>query len=366
MTRIDTCTKVFKFKLKSPLPAKATVLKSTKNKIQLYKLFVENLTNPLTAPSTLNHKLVVCGENPTPIEINNNIANPRVEMTTSHEEADVIVVQQAMKAILYGEYNEAKVLSDDSDVFALLIFWYNRTGITAPVYMESPKHSTKTCVDIKQSALGCVDIVGNILQVHAITGCDTVNSFYGIGKPTALAAARTGEYLLTELGSLNASINDVITEGTKFISACYGHPSTDMTDCRKTVWHKKTSNDTVVKAPELQSLPPTSDSFQYHMLRAHAQAIVWMSTMDAHPPYFDPLHFGWEVDSSRTFLLPKISTQGVQMAPEYSLKLIKCGCKANEPCKTGRCSCHHAALGCTVFCACYGKNCHNPHTPTMI
>ena len=104
----------------------------------------------------------------------------------------------------------------------------------------------------------------------------------------------------------------------------------------------------------------------FYMLRAHAQAIVWMSAMDSHPPQLDPVDFGWEADPSRTFLLPKISKDGVPMAPEFILKLIKCGCKANEPCKTGRCSCHHAALGCTVFCACHGKTCSNPHTPTVI
>ena len=59
MTRVDTCTKVFKFQLKSPLPAKSVVLKSTQNKIQLYRYFVENLTNPNTTPNTAEQKLIV-------------------------------------------------------------------------------------------------------------------------------------------------------------------------------------------------------------------------------------------------------------------------------------------------------------------
>ena len=232
ITRLDKATKVFKFNLNSPLPAKATVLKSTQNKIQLYKLFVENMTNLSTAPSTTSmNKLVVTGEQPEPIEVYRDIVYSRSDMMTTHEEADVIVVQQAMKAVSNG-YQEVKVLSDDTDVFALLVHWYDKHEFDAPMYMESPKKNTKTCVDIRQSASNCVESLDGLLRVHALSGCDTVSSFYGIGKPTALNTAATGNHPLSLLGSVGASTSDVVAECVKFVTACYGHESNDMTQSR--------------------------------------------------------------------------------------------------------------------------------------
>ena len=83
------------------------------------------------------------------------------------------------------------------------------------------------------------------------------------------------------------------------------------------ICQKRTGGNTAVKAPDLKSLPPTSDSFYYHMLRAHIQAVIWLSTMDQHPPQLDLSHYGWEIDPSEAVFIPKISTDGIPMAPEY-------------------------------------------------
>ena len=176
--------------------------------------------------------------------------------------------------------------------------------------------------------------------------------------------AKTNCFPLTALGSIEASTSDVVAQGTRFISACYAQEASEMTKCRQKVWQKRTGVNTIVSASELKSLPPTSDSFHYHMLRAHIQTIIWLSIMELHPPHLDPFLYGWEIDPSGTFLIPKISTDGVSMAPDDILKLIKCGCKSNAPCNTGWCSCQRFQLGCTLFCACGGgENCSNPHTP---
>ena len=203
------------------------------------------------------------------------------------------------------------------------------------------------------------------MKIHAISGCDTVSSLHGIGKPTALKISKTRRYPLTSLGSIDASISDVVVECTKFVSACYGHESYDMTKCRLSVWKKKTSVDTIVKAPDLKSLPPTTDSFFYHVLRAHIQAMIWLSAMQPHPPQLDLKEYGWEVEASGTFLIPTVSTNGIPMAPDNILKLIKCGCQSSSPCKTGGCSCHSSGLGCTMFCACAELNCCNSYTPDL-
>ena len=238
--RLDKSTKVFKFSIKSPLPAKSVVLKSTKNKMQLYSLFKENLTNPDTAPNTMLHKLIVTGQELTPVEMYQGEVTERHDMATSHKEADVVVVQQAMNAILHHNNDEVKVISDDTDVFALLVYLHAKNELDAPMYMESPKKNTKNCVDIKASALASSNSMNleYLLQVHAISGCDTVSSLNGIGKPTALKVAKTNRFLLTALGSIDASTSDVVAQGTRFISACYGQEASEMTKCRQKVWQK--------------------------------------------------------------------------------------------------------------------------------
>ena len=136
-----------------------------------------------------------------------------------------------------------------------------------------------------------------------------------------------------------------------------------MTQSRLSMWTKRTSIDAIVKAPELKTLPPTSDTFHYHVLRAHIQAMIWASTMSPNPPNLNPLLFVWEMDPSETFLIPKISTGGAPMVPDFILKLIKCGCQSASPCKNGWGNCHSSGLGCTIFCLCTNETCCNPYTP---
>ena len=47
---------------------------------------------------TQNNKLVVTGSNNTPVQISHGVVIYREDISTSHEEADCIIVQQAMMA----------------------------------------------------------------------------------------------------------------------------------------------------------------------------------------------------------------------------------------------------------------------------
>ena len=40
-----------------------------------------------------------------------------------------------------------------------------------------------------------------------------------------------------------------------------------------------------------------------------------------------------------------------------------CGCSGDDPCKRKQCGCHRKSLACSMFCNCYTRHCHNPHTP---
>ena len=75
----------------------------------------------------------------------------------------------------------AKVVSDDSDVFAVLVHFYSTMKCVTPVKMISPIHDWAV-IDIRATRIEHFVIAGYILAIHAISGVNTVSSYLGIGK----------------------------------------------------------------------------------------------------------------------------------------------------------------------------------------
>ena len=230
-------------------------------------------------------------------------------------------------------------------------------------------------INIKETVLKHASLVPSILAVHALSGCDSVAATYGIGKATAVKIARQG-HTLFKLGNLTATLTDVVNEATCFMAACYGFdkPSStsdntssttalcSMTECRQQLWAKRTGKSTA--APKLFSLPPTNEAFEENVYRAHFQVAQWYSTLSGTPPPINAVDYGWEADEINKSLIPRNMKEGVPYAPDYVLKLIKCGCSSKEPCK-GKCGCSSNQLPCTIFCACGGdSSCYNRFNKT--
>ena len=64
---------------------------------------------------------------------------------------DILVVQQAMKIALNKPVDSVTIVADDTDIFALLLFYYHTLQIGVPVFMTSPKKD-KSFIDIGASA----------------------------------------------------------------------------------------------------------------------------------------------------------------------------------------------------------------------
>ena len=103
------------------LPAQKVVLSSVENKKQLIGILCEELTEDrlFHLRSTGDHRLVVTGEDPCPIEVQNEEKRIRYDLETyqelGQEEADIIIVQHVFKCV--GEAQSISVISDDTDVF---------------------------------------------------------------------------------------------------------------------------------------------------------------------------------------------------------------------------------------------------------
>ena len=120
--------------------------------------------------------------NEIPILVYNGIKTRESDMRTSHEEADIIIVQLCYGVVSAG-CRSLKVISDDTDVFVLLTFFYLQQSCKVPVFMEGT-HGSRTVVDI--AAKKWPQIIPILPAIHALTGCDNTNRVFGIGKKTAL------------------------------------------------------------------------------------------------------------------------------------------------------------------------------------
>ena len=63
-----------------------------------------------------------------PVDIHRNYIMDRVDLRTTHEEADVIIPRQAVQAIEEGAVC-IKVICDDTDVFVFLLHVYLMKGL---------------------------------------------------------------------------------------------------------------------------------------------------------------------------------------------------------------------------------------------
>ena len=77
-------------------------------------------------------------------------------------------------------------------MFVLLLHFKQKEFLgDDPIFMESPQsHGNSISIDatVQQHS----PIVSGLLAVHAISGCDAVASYFGIGKIKALHVLRTG------------------------------------------------------------------------------------------------------------------------------------------------------------------------------
>ena len=191
---------------------------------------------------TQHHRLVVTGDDAVTTQVSKGRKIPRLDIATTQEEADLIITQQAIHLAKEDEESRVCVLCDDTDVFALLVYFFSREQLQSSVMMESPIHG-RSCIDIKETARQHDAIIPAILPLHALTGCDSFAATYGLGKTEAITVARKG-YTLDLLGQPMADIDKVVKQATVFIAACYGlkTPCSSMTDCRQQQWAQKIGN----------------------------------------------------------------------------------------------------------------------------
>ena len=106
--------------------------------------------------------------------------------------------------------------------------------------MVSPIHG-RTVIDINATVDRHRPIMKHLLTAHGLTGCDTVAPCYGIGKGVALKVLADDRYPLENLGDERYTLNDVVSQATRFMLACYGqHQCATLSEVRQRMWNINT------------------------------------------------------------------------------------------------------------------------------
>ena len=131
--------------LKTRLPEREIALGSMQNKIQLIHLIAKYIISEIVKAFNCR-RLFVTSADEVPVLVWNGIQTKKTDMHTTHEEADITVIQKCYGAVPYG-CSSMKVISDDTNVFFLLAFFYLQQNCKVPTFTKS-SHGSRIVVDI--------------------------------------------------------------------------------------------------------------------------------------------------------------------------------------------------------------------------
>ncbi|XP_014670374.1 PREDICTED: uncharacterized protein LOC106811314 isoform X2 [Priapulus caudatus] len=161
-----------------------------------------------------------------------------------------------------------RILSDDADVFVLLVYWCWKDGVSCHVQMEKWDGSVLDInATVTKLGIKCKEILG----MHALSGCDTVSYPNGKGKVSALKVLNQTNIagLDSVLGKDDATDSDLMATGKAFFLHLYGQKKcTSMNASRYEIYRKQKN------PPSAKSLPPTNINQRLPIRRAHLQMML--------------------------------------------------------------------------------------------
>ena len=208
------------------LPAKEVIMKSDNNKAALIQHLCEaDHSNP---------HLHLIGD----------------QSVYRHEEADVKLISYLLE-MLPGR-KHIQVLADDTDIFVLLVYFVWLYKPEAQVSMR--KYNGKV-IDINATVSKLGDKSGDLMAIHALSGCDSVSFPYGKGKISAIGLMNKMDLQLKVFADQTAKEHEWMEAGMRFLSFLYcGEAVESLSDLRCTLFIRKKN------PPRIESLPPTIKS----------------------------------------------------------------------------------------------------------
>ena len=273
-------------------------------------------------------------------------------------DADTLIVKTALTI---ASTEAVTVVANDTDVLVLLIYPFKITMSDIFLHSEGSKKvgaTNKVSVSVRalQNSIG-ENVSQIILALHAISGCDSTSSLFGIGKGKALkklSGSKEAMQLCTVLTDKNATHDEVNTAGLQTLSLLYGGKTSESLNHLRYVMYMNCAASSTLQ-PHPERLPPTENASRYHVYRAHLQIVQWETLMSCD---LKAEEWGWKLTDGR--FSPILTDQPA--APDDILKIIRCKCNAQlpHPCSTQLCSCVKHGLACVAACKnCTGELCGN-------
>ena len=191
---------------------------------------------------------------------------------------------------------------------------------------------------------------------HALSGCDTTSSFFGIGKKSVYKILKAPDF--HDLDNLGDPDKDVaISCSSRFVARLYDQQKSCASshhNINKFQVKFATSRDA-----SLVRLPPSEAALRQHILCASLQTKVWHAFCLVKSPLPSPMEYGWR--TVKDSLHPVYFE--VNKSAEFLRDLV-CSCKGKSQCKTS-CVCAEQNLACTDLCSCQGsESCKNVYSYT--
>ena len=205
-----------------------------------------------------------------------------------HDEAYITMISHFLLAADSGT-KCIRILSDDTDVFVLLIYWVYRHSINATVQLEwwdgSVWDINATCAQLGPKFL-------LILGMHYLTGSDTTSYLYGKGKVSALKTLRAGDFpgLHSVLGEQGARQAQLLEVGQGLFCSQYGQPAgTTMGEARYRLYPRKCG-----RPQKLVTSTNWAESFPAY-LACRSPDYTCQISWQIGPPALDITKYGWEI-----------------------------------------------------------------------
>ena len=314
---------------------------SSGNKLKLQMLLHEHTIKcRMEQPSKL--QVIVSGFSGDSVDVACQLAQDGcsakiTELCQNIEEADARIIPHAMHAVKNGA-RRIIVLSSDTDVFVLLMHYWNvlhSNGLSEMWLRASVGDSTRY-IPIHTLASRVKEKLCHVLPLlHTLTGCDytskvgTKHAALNNVDPTEFFS--NFDYTTGCSEAIVASCEGYLIQVIKKNSSCR-----TMDRLRDYMYHHS-------KCIALEQLPPTSHAIHQHILRAYYSAYNMMTLLAPHKPTkLDPTLFGFE--EADEILTP---VKAVRSIPEEYTVICKC-----KKCGSIRCACHKKGLPCISFCAC--------------
>ena len=273
------------------------------------------------------------------------MCQPFDELSSNQEEADTKVFLAAKLAQDIGCSNIG-IFTVDSDVAILACFYAMK--LQSRLLVNIGSGCNVRILDVGNTEWS-VDLLNSLPSLHAISGCDAVSAFNGIGKAKWLSTVEKKEEYLCALDNLGESLEvseNLFANIEHLVCHLYGMPNeVDVNNGRYKTFCKS-------KTPEPHQLPPTKDELLQHVKRANYQSYIWKRAFMVNPDVPSPTGHGWSENDSHL----EIVWMENQPAPESLLELVVCNCRRAKC--ADNCQCRILSMECTDVCKCAG-NCEN-------